>query len=130
MTLGLTQLDNALAVHFRPEPFSKIAHRELEAYPLSTPGICFNPSCSCSFDMSRNWSLYCSDACRKVGDAEMRRIGHKAAPALLAWRMGKYEKEDEALRALSRAGRNYVARLQGEWYRDRMDRVQRSGWSR
>lgn len=53
----------------------------------------------------------------------MRRIGQKAAPALLAWRMGKYEKQDAGLRALSRAGRNYVTRLQSEWYRDRMARA-------
>ena len=57
----------------------------------------------------------------------MRRIGQKAAPALLAWRMGKYEKEDAALRDLSRAGRNYVTRLQSEWYRDRLARASERG---
>lgn len=53
----------------------------------------------------------------------MRRIGHKAAPALLAWRAGKYEKTDQDLRALSRAGRNYVSRLSSEWWFDRMRRA-------
>lgn len=53
----------------------------------------------------------------------MRRIGQKAAPALLAWRMGKYEKQDAGLRALSRAGRNYITRLQSKWFRDRMTRA-------
>ena len=57
----------------------------------------------------------------------MRRIGHKAAPALLAWRMGKYERHDPALRALSRAGRNYVSRLQSAWLADRIARMERAG---
>ena len=52
----------------------------------------------------------------------MRRIGHKAAPALLAWRMGKYATIDPDLRALGRTGRNYISELQRAWLADRKAR--------
>jgi hypothetical protein len=54
-----------------------------------------------------------------MDELDMRRIGHKVAPALLAWRAGKYEKQNDDLRALSRAGRNYVSRVASEWWSDR-----------
>ncbi|WP_217701742.1 hypothetical protein [Pseudooceanicola sp. HF7] len=53
----------------------------------------------------------------------MRRIGQRAAPALLAWRLGKYETSDAPLRDLSRAGRNYIGHLQTEWLRSRQLRA-------
>lgn len=123
MTLLAPRSANAPAAHFDLEPFHVVAHRELEASPLIAPGVCLNPVCSRHFAPTRSWQRYCCDTCRKMDDTEMRRIGHRAAPALLAWRMGKYETEDEALRALSRAGRNYISNLQSEWFRDRMARA-------
>jgi hypothetical protein len=114
---------DALAVHFEIEPFADVAHRELAACPMVEPGVCMNPLCSQHFAQTRRWQRYCSPACRKMDELDIRRIGHKAAPALLAWRAGKYEKTDDNLRALSRVGRNYVSRLSSEWWNDRLRRA-------
>ncbi|MFC4668159.1 hypothetical protein ACFO5X_06300 [Seohaeicola nanhaiensis] len=73
--------------------------------------------------MRRPWQLYCSDACRAVGDREFRSIGHRAAPALLAWQMGRYAPKGSPLGDLSRAGRNYYSTLAAGWLRDRRARV-------
>lgn len=127
MTLPLVAEPIAPAVHLDIEPFHVLAHRELDGSPLVAPGVCLNPSCSRAFAPTRHWQRYCSEACRKADDAEMRKVGHKAAPALLAWRMGKYEKQDEALRALARVGRNYVSKLQSEWFNDRAARIAKAG---
>lgn len=122
MTLLAPSTANALAARFEIEPFADVAFKELAACPLVEPGICMNPLCSQHFVQSRTWQRYCSAACRKMDELDMRRIGHKAAPALLAWRAGKYEKTDENLRALSRVGRNYVSRLTSDWWNDRLRR--------
>lgn len=123
MTLPATLIANAPAAHFDIEPFHVTAHAELADFPLVAPGVCLNPMCSRHFAPTRSWQRYCCDTCRKRDETEMRRVGQKAAPALLAWRMGKYEQQDDALRALSRAGRNYISRLQSEWYCDRIRRA-------
>ena len=123
----MTPLDdrsaNARAVHFSHESFATYAHRQLANYPLSPVGVCQNPCCSRRFAASRDWQLYCSDACRKLDRAEMRRVGEMAAPALLAWRMGKYATTDDDLRALGAAGRRFVGNLQSAWYADRRRRM-------
>lgn len=118
---------NALAARFEMEPFADVAWAELHACPLVEPGVCMNPMCSQHFAPARAWQRYCSAACRKIDELDMRRIGQKAAPALLAWRAGKYEKEDAALRALSRAGRNYVSRLSSGWMQERLRRAMERG---
>ena len=123
MTLSAPNAANALAARFEIEPFADFAFAQLAACPLIEPGICMNPLCSQHFAPSRSWQRYCSTACRKMDELDMRRIGHKAAPALLAWRAGKYEKTDEGLRALSRVGRNYVSRLSSDWWNDRLRRA-------
>lgn len=119
-------LANALPVRFSPEPFSAYAWQQLAAHPLFVPGVCARPACSRNFEPGRNWAVYCSNACRAADDQELRRIGHKAAPALLAWRMGKYEPEtgDGDLRALSRAGRRYVSGLASDWFNSRRETAQ------
>ncbi|MEP3631504.1 MAG: hypothetical protein ABJM82_18190 [Shimia thalassica] len=110
--------ENALAVHFDPEPFAVFADGELSACALHVPGVCFNPLCSRVFAPAREWQQYCSAACRQIGDREMRRVGHKAAPALLAWQMGRYAKGGPQA-DLSRAGRRYYSALAADWLRDR-----------
>lgn len=115
--------EHALAVHFDCEPFASVAFQELAAHPLVAPGVCMNPICSRCFVPARAWQRYCSATCRKVDEVEMRRVGHKVAPALLAWRAGKYEKIEDDLRAVSRAGRNYVSRLSSDWWADRLRRA-------
>lgn len=127
MTLSEHVGSNALAAHFEAEPFSDAAFKELDACPIIEAGVCMNPMCSKRFAQSRSWQRYCSTKCRKMDELEMRRIGHKVAPALLAWRAGKYEKTDDDLRALSRAGRNYVSRLSSEWWNDRLRRAVEKG---
>jgi hypothetical protein len=59
-----------------------------------------------------------------MDEAEMRRVGQIAAPALLAWRMGRDQKTETPLRALSRAGRNFYTRLSTDWFNARQARVQ------
>ena len=93
--------------------------------------VCFNPSCSETFVPQRPWQRYCCEGCRKADEQEFRRVGQKAAPALLAWRMGKHgryrgafgmETVTPELRAVSNVARGYVTRLQSEWFADRMRR--------
>lgn len=127
MTQRDMKVANAPAAHFEIEPFAEVAFAELAACPLVEPGICMNPMCSQHFAPTRPWQRYCSTACRKMDELDMRRIGHKAAPALLAWRAGKYEKFNGDLRALSRAGRNYVSRLTSDWWNDRLRRAAERG---
>jgi len=114
---------DAPPVHFDLEPFHIVAAPALAACPLVPPGQCLNPGCSRTFVRTREWQVYCGPDCRAAGEAEMRRIGHKAAPALLAWRMGKYTTTDPALRELGRTGRNYISELQRAWLADRQARV-------
>ena len=118
---------NALAVHFDPEPFQSVAQAQLMACPLVPPGICLNPACSRPFAPTRDWQRYCGADCRRMDETEMRRVGHKVAPALLAWRMGKYERHDPDLRALARIGRTYVSRIQSDWYVHRLARAAERG---
>lgn len=127
MTMPAPIIAHALAARFEIEPFADVAFAELAACPLVAPGICMNPLCSTHFAPSRSWQRYCSAACRKMDELDMRRIGHKAAPALLAWRAGKYEKNNDDLRALSRVGRNYVSRLSSDWWTDRLRRASERG---
>lgn len=132
MTLADPRFANAPAAHFDPEPFSVAAFQALEKCPLVPPGICANPTCSKVFAPAREWQRYCCRACHRADEMEMRRVGQKAAPALLAWRMGKHDKVRLAqglvpvspeLRALSNAGRAYVTRLQSDWFKSRVARV-------
>ncbi|RBW58427.1 hypothetical protein DS909_06675 [Phaeobacter gallaeciensis] len=117
---------NAPAAHFDAEPFHVIAEPELAAQPLVAVGVCLDPFCSAKFVPSRPWQRYCSAACRKRDEAEFRRIGQKAAPALLAWQMGRYARPGP-LADLSRVGRNYYSRLAADWLRDRRARSNQQG---
>lgn len=119
MTLLTPIRRHAPVARFEIEPFKDLAFQELASFSLVETGVCMNPVCSRGFDPSRHWQRYCSQSCRKLDELDMRRIGHKVAPALLAWRAGKYEKQNDDLRALSRAGRNYVSRVASEWWSDR-----------
>lgn len=132
MTLLTPCLINAPAARFDPEPFHVSAFQELQDFPLAPFGVCMNPSCSRRFAPSREWQRYCCAACRNRDEAEMRRIGQKVAPALLAWRMGKHDSVrtrdgvvpvSPELRALSKVGRAYVTRVQSGWFYDRVARA-------
>lgn len=121
----MTQCDlaNAPAVHLDIEPFAVTCAPQLDRSPLAVPGICFNPACARAFSPARAWQVYCCESCRRFGEQEMRKVGHMAAPALLAWRLGKYETQDAARRDLSRAARRWVGHLQSAWLRDRHRRA-------
>lgn len=127
------RLANDPAGHFArydPEQWAVFAAPQIAACALVPPGICANPYCSAAFVPARAWSKYCCDACARADESDMRRIGHKIAPALLAWRAGKNRSArmidgttaptSPELRALSNAARAYVTRVQSEWYADRM----------
>lgn len=130
-----SSLANALPVHFDPKSFHDAAQGALEGHALSPPGVCMNPYCSKLFEPRRRWQRYCSPSCRQSDDIEMRRIGLKVAPALLAWRMGKHDKVrttdglvpvSPELRALSNAGRGYVTRVQSDWFYHRLARARQA----
>lgn len=106
-----------------PEPFSVVAHAELQASPMHTPGRCFNPLCAVAFAPRVSWQVHCCTACERATTNELRRWGHKAAPALLAWRMGKNQSSDPALAALARAGRRHVGQVQSAWLEERRARL-------
>ena len=116
----------AVAPRFEFESFAVFSNGLADSVRLVPPGVCLNPSCSAYFDPARAWQLYCCDACRRVDIAELRRVGLKAAPAMLAWQSGRYSK-DADLQALCRAGRNYVSNLQAVWVRDRLNRTKLAG---
>ncbi|MCW1934552.1 hypothetical protein [Pararhodobacter zhoushanensis] len=124
MTIRAEPVADAVAPHFDVEAFADFAFAELLACPLGEPGRCQNPDCQRPFDLRRDWQRYCSDACRAADKKEFRRVGLKAAPALLAHRLGKYETRDPALRALSAAARRYLGELQTHWLRSRRARAE------
>lgn len=123
MTIRAEQVADAVAPHFDVESFADFAFAELLACPLGEPGRCQNPDCQRPFDPRRDWQRYCSDACRAADMQEFRRVGLKAAPALLAHRLGKYETRDPDVRALSAVARRYLGELQTQWVRSRLTRA-------
>lgn len=108
------------------ESFADAAFEELDAAPLHVPGVCFQPECSRSFTPSRPWQKYCCAACERAGRQELRTWGLRLAEAMLAHRVGKYERRDEAVKARTRAARRYVSRVQSEWLADRQARQERA----
>lgn len=114
---------NAVARHKQAERFVDYAFAELDAAPLAAPGVCFHPECSAAFEPSRAWQVYCSTACERAGAAELRKWGHRLALAALAWRVGKYEQNDEPVKARTRAARRFITQVQSEWVEDRARRA-------
>lgn len=123
MSVTKNAIANAQAAHLELEPFKDFAHRELAARPMFEPGICANPCCSQPFVPKRPWSLYCSQACRKMDEQEFRAFGQKVAPALLAHRIGKHPGDDQPLRELARAGRRYYTEAQTVFLNSRRQRI-------
>lgn len=124
MTIAAHPSPDALAVQ-QPgilrldlEPFHVAAAQQLAAQPLAPVGVCQNPYCSARFTPSRAHQRYCSAACRQADDREFRNVGLRAAPALMAWQMGRYAAPGP-LADLSRAGRRYYSALAAAWLRDR-----------
>ncbi|KQI66952.1 hypothetical protein AN189_18010 [Loktanella sp. 3ANDIMAR09] len=110
---------NAVTPHLDVEPFDVAAARELAAVPMHSPGVCFNPSCGAAFVPSRSWQTHCSAACRQVSVREFRMVGHKIAPALLAWRLHKRAPSGTPQADLCRAARRYITQVQTAWVADR-----------
>lgn len=113
---------NAVAPHTETEKFQDYAHAELAAAMPHAQGVCFLPECSASFNPTRDWQIHCCAACAQKTKSEMRTWGHKMAMALLVHRMGKYEKDDDAIRERTKIARRFTARIQSEWLRDRQRR--------
>lgn len=118
---------DAVARRFDPEPFRIYAEPELTACPPWRDGICFNPACGASFSPARSWQIYCCARCEAAGKAEMRRWGHRAALALLVWRLGKYETRDGAVIERTRAARRYVTHIQSSWAQERRALIEGAG---
>ncbi len=110
---------NAPHGHFTFESFYDCAAAQLDVTPLHVPGVCFNPLCSRDFSLARNWQRYCSTECRLIGEREMRRVGVLAAPAVMAFEMGRRAQADDPLSDLRRVARNYRDNLGAAWLRDR-----------
>ncbi|NVK56674.1 MAG: hypothetical protein HWE26_13770 [Alteromonadaceae bacterium] len=114
---------NGVARHAeRFEPFRDYAFAELEAAPLHQAGVCFLPQCGRRFDPSVSWQMYCCKACERAGLTEFRKWGLRAAPALLAWRLGKYA-SDGPVADRTRSARRFVTAVQSAWIVDRADRA-------
>ncbi|HCO91086.1 MAG TPA: hypothetical protein DIT40_08950 [Alphaproteobacteria bacterium] len=113
-----------MASHLSVENFNTFAGPQLEiATPWET-GVCFLPECGRDFEPARPWQIYCCRACEQRGVAEFRKWGHRLAMSSLVHRMGKYEREDQGLRALSRAARRHVGAVQSAWVEDRRERAE------
>lgn len=116
--------EDAPAGHFDIESFADYAELELRAYPLARPGLCANPDCSRPFSSGgRFWKRYCGQGCARADEAEIRRIGQKAAPALLALQMGRYAKPGTPAQVLHLAAWRYLRFLAAEWLRHRRGRA-------
>lgn len=122
MTASDTKVANGVARHLEPERFQSFAFGELLECPPWQQGVCFHPECAQQFAPRRDWQIYCSTRCERAGTAEMRKWGHRMALPLLTWRMGKYEKHDDAVRDLTRASRRYVSQVQSAWLAERQAR--------
>lgn len=124
MTLGKNA--NAIAPAALPdwEPFHVVAYAELDECPTSPRGICAWPDCSADFTPTRPDHKYCCTACRKKDEQELRRIGQKVAPAMLAHQMGRYPKGDPALHELGNAARRFIGNIQSEWLQNRRERAE------
>lgn len=127
MTLLLTPSANAVARQVEPESFRDFAHQELEVCAPWQAGICFRPECGAEFVPSRQWQIYCCQACERAGVAELRKWGHRMALSALVWRMGKYNREDEGVINLTRAARRHLTQLQSAWVADRSARAAERG---
>ncbi|WP_407496821.1 hypothetical protein [Pseudooceanicola sp. MF1-13] len=127
MTLLKPCSKNGVARHFPVEDFRTYADPELSRSAPWVEGVCFLPECGRVFSPSRSWQIYCCAGCEAKGKAELRRYGHKAALALLTWRMGKYETNDPAVQATARAARRFVTHVQSSWLADRQARAELRG---
>lgn len=123
MTMQPPITGNAVTRRLEPEPLTVYAYRELTAHTPWQRGICFNPGCGCGFEPRRDWQIYCSTGCERVGTAELRKWGHKMALSLLIWRMGKYPSDNSAQNDLTRVARRYVTHVQSAWLQDRAERA-------
>jgi len=127
MTILLPHSTNAVARHQIPEDFRTFAHAELVECTPWDEGVCFRPECGRVFEPARSWQIYCCTECERAGTAELRKWGHRMALSLLIWRMGKYEKNDQGVRDLTRAARRHVTHVQSAWLADRQARQSQRG---
>lgn len=109
--------------HVLPEAFATYAAQELAAAPLHIVGRCFAPDCGRAFTPARAWQMYCCRDCERDAVAELRGWGHRLALPLLVWRLGKYEAQDQAVRARTTAARRYISMAQTLWLTDRRARA-------
>lgn len=127
MTLQQLIPANAVALHTEPERFQHFAAPELVNASPWQPGVCFNPSCSASFVLMREWQIYCCDVCARAGKNEMRTFGHKMAMSALTWRQFKYAAKNTPEADLARAARRHFTQVQSYWLADRQAKMEGLG---
>lgn len=127
MTIHQPINGNARAGHLDLETFQIYAQPELIDAPYFERGVCFRPECSKMFEPKRDWQMYCCKDCEAKGTAELRKWGHRLALPSLLHRIGKYEADDRAVMARTRAARRYVTQVQSKWLRDRQWRLEMAG---
>jgi len=117
------------AVRVKPpaqESFAEFAFSELDAAPMHTFGVCYQPECSKRFNPKRAWAKYCCSACERAGRQELRTWGLRMAEAMLCHRVGKYDRKDETVMDRTKAARRYVAQVQSAWLADRQERMEKA----
>ena len=117
------------ALRLTHEPFYSFASEALVRAPLMPAGVCWNPICSKTFVPREPAQKYCSEACRKMVRAEMRKAGERLAPGVLFWRLWKSKAPGTPERAVADLAFTFVSRVTAEWRADR-DRRRGVAWRR
>jgi hypothetical protein len=120
---GGARVEDGVARQGGPVAFGIFAAQELAAAPMVAHGRCEAAGCGAAFDRKRTSQKFCGASCERATVAEFRRWGHRMAPALLVWRVGKYAPRRSQEADACRAARRFLSRLQSEWLLERASGV-------
>jgi hypothetical protein len=116
---GGARVEDGVARQGGPVAFGIFAAQELAAAPMVAHGRCEAAGCGAAFDRKRTSQKFCGASCERATVAEFRRWGHRMAPALLVWRVGKYERHDNLIQQRTRAARRFISACQSAWVAER-----------
>lgn len=111
---------NASPTHSCGPTFEEFAGLE-GAFGPWEPGVCFHAPCSRRFAPKRDWQRFCSAACRRAAQSELRKWGDRMALALLTERMGRYAPKGSTEKLLAAEARRYIGLLQTAWIQERRE---------
>lgn len=97
------------------QPFVDYAAAELEQAAPWDYGHCFNAACARAFEPSRRSHRFCCPACQRAFEAECRRFGMRAAPALLVHGLTKRAPAGSALAETRKAAQRHLTAVQSGW---------------